>query len=100
MSSLGLELLQENFGSISQEKMITYMLKFFFFTPKHSEDPDETIARYTMVKSDVSGIAGLDMSYIGHSSLLLSALRIPRSERPTLLSPLGGELPDDETGFE
>ena len=69
--------LDNRYGRLSQEKMITYMVAFFQFRARQGEDPDELITRFEIVREHARIYGNLEMSFVGYSFVLLNALGVP-----------------------
>ena len=70
------------------------------FQPKRGETSNSILSRFELVREQSLAEAGLALSWVGYSFLLLRAIGTPVRIWATMLTPLGGVLPTTFGGLE
>ena len=91
--------LQRRYGPLQQELEIHVLTEILGFRRLPAEDTDSCIGRFEIARDRALQGANFDMSWVGFAFLLLTALHVPKTSWPILLSPTQGNLPQDQAQY-
>ena len=87
--------LSRKYAPLGAEVTIKAVTEFMMFRRLPHEDIDNALMRFDLLRMRANG-EGFTMNALATSWYLLNALQVPHSQWPMLLSPLNGNLPQDD----